>query len=84
MSQVWFANDVGAAETLCRLHVWWAELVCLGAMYRYFVNPSKTWLVVKPEHYNAAVGLFVRYGICIMREGRPYLSAPLGTSAFAE
>ena len=45
--QVWYADDVLAAEKLTTLNCWWDELCSLGPAFGYFANASKTWLVTK-------------------------------------
>ena len=52
--QVWFADDATAGGSLTGLHKWWSELQSLGPSYGYFVNASKTWLIVKPEYLDVA------------------------------
>ena len=48
--QVWFADDASAGGKLAQLRERWDLVVALGPGYGYFANPSKTWLIVKPEH----------------------------------
>ena len=48
----------------------------------YFVNPSKTWLIVKDNHLSMAKELFSGTGVNITTEGKQYLGAALGTEAF--
>ena len=50
----------------------------------YFVNPSKTWLIVKDNHLSMAKELFSGTGVNITTEGKQYLGAALGTEAFEE
>ena len=54
--------------------VFWLRKV----LYGYFVNPPKTWLVVKDCCNASATALFQNSGIQITTEGRPLLGAPLG------
>ena len=48
--QVWYADDATAGGTLLHLKAWWTMLSSSGPSYGYFVNPGKTWLIVKPQH----------------------------------
>ena len=79
VTQCWFADDAGAGGFLKDLLQWPGRtLADVGQRYGYFVNPPKTWLVVKEKHYQAATSLFRSTGIQITTRGRPLLGAPLG------
>ncbi|KAL5474553.1 hypothetical protein EMCRGX_G026514 [Ephydatia muelleri] len=47
--QVWYADDATAGGTLLNLKAWWTMLSSSDPSYGYFVNPGKTWLIVKPQ-----------------------------------
>ena len=47
ISQVWLADDATAAGKLKSLFEWYMNLVTEGNKYGYFVNKSKSWLIVK-------------------------------------
>ena len=81
-TQVWFADDAAAAGFLADLLVWWKQLSSLGPGYGYYVNASKSWLVVKEDCYDTACTLFAGTSLRITTEGRPYLGAPLGSPEF--
>ena len=81
-TQVWFADDAAAAGSLADLLVWWKQLFGLGPGYGYYVNASKSWLVVKEDYHDTACTLFAGTSLCITTEGRPYLGAPLGSPEF--
>ena len=83
-AQCWFADDACAGAYIENLYNWWCTLRDLGPQYGYYVNPPKTWLVVKPASREAAVARFQDTGIQITSEGRPLLGGPLGTSVFIE
>ena len=55
-----------------------------GPSYGYFVNPGKTWLIVKPQHERDAIELFSGTGIGITSEGKRHLGAALGSQSFLE
>ena len=57
-TQCWFADDAGGGGKLKDLHTWWSVLKIDGPKYGYFVNPPKTWLVVKEIHLNSAQAMF--------------------------
>lgn len=84
VQQVWYADDATAGGELYSLRHWWNMLREIGPMYGYFVNPTKTWLIVKEEHMTSATDLFLNEGIRITREGRRHLGAALGSRSFTE
>ena len=55
-TQVWLADDSAAAAvwSLADLLAWWKQLSTSGLGYGYYVNASKSWLVVKENCYEAA------------------------------
>ena len=82
--QVWYADDATAGGTLLHLKAWWTMLSSSGPSYGYFVNPGKTWLIVKPQHEHDAKELFSGTGIGITSEGKRHLGAALGNRSFLE
>ena len=48
LTQVWYADDACACDSVSALHNWYKHLCNLGPCYGYNVNAAKTWLVVKP------------------------------------
>ena len=57
----------------------WNKLMDWGPAFDHFPNPSKTWIVTKPEHVDEAIRLFADSGINITPEGRPYFGGAIGT-----
>ena len=51
---VWYADDSAAGSSLERLRKWWDLLVEIGPLYGYFPNGSKTHVLAKPNHIEAA------------------------------
>ena len=80
--QVWYADDATAGGTLLNLKAWWTVLSSSGPSYGYFVNPGKTWLIVKPQREHDAKELFSGTGIGITSEGKRHLGAALGAVLF--
>ena len=56
----------------------------MGPRYGYYVNPPKTWLLVKEQFKDSAQELFGKYGIQITTQGRPLLGALIGTADFSD
>ena len=75
-TQVWFADDAAASGSLVDLLAWWKQLSGLGPDYGYYVNASKSWLVIKEDYYDTACTLFTDTSLCITTEGHPYLGVP--------
>ena len=67
--------------------MWWERIILLGPAYGYNANPSKTWLVVKPQRYSLAMEIFSDTGVNITCEGKRYLSSAIacnGTTSFID
>ncbi len=76
--QVWFADDAAGGGKIQCLRKWWDLLNLYGPSYGYFVNASKTWLLVKPEALSEAESAFSDTNINITTNGVRHLGAPLG------
>jgi len=48
----------------------WDRLVSIGPDFGYFLNPSKTCLIVKDSFYDSAVSIFQGSGVCISVDGK--------------
>ena len=82
VSQVWYADDAAALGQLKELHKWWVELVSAGLDFGYFVNPSKSWLLVKPSVLDRARLVFGDTSINLTTTGYKYLGSPIGSIEF--
>ena len=82
VKQVWYADDATAAGQLKPIRQWWDNLQGLGPDFGYFVNSSKTTLIVKEHHLAEAMKVFENTSISITTEGKQHLGAALGTEAF--
>ena len=80
--QVWYADDSAAGSTLKNLRRWWYLLVEIGPLYGYFPNGSKTHVLAKPHHVEAAKEIFSGTGIVISTERERYLGGAVVTSSF--
>ena len=80
--QSWYADDASASGSITNLYSWWKDLAEFGPKYGYYVNPSKTWLITKPQHSNEATSTFSDTGVNITTEGRPHLGSALGSPGF--
>ena len=82
VKQVWFADDASAGGKLAQLREWWDKLLSIGPKFGYYVNPDKTWLIVKLHHFHTATEAFNDTGVKIRTEGRRHLGAALGRRTF--
>ena len=82
--QVWFADDASAGGGASNLREWWDRLQSTRPLFGYHPNPSKTWLVVKPEHCSAAEAHFEGTEVNISTQGQRYLGATLGSRPFVK
>ena len=57
-------------------------LVEIGPLYGYFPNGSKTHILAKPQHAEAAREIFKDTGIVITTEGERYLGGAIGSPSF--
>ena len=80
--QVWYADDSAAGSNLERLRRWWDVLKEIGPLYGYYPNGSKTHVLVKSQHSEAANEIFEGTGISISTEGERYLGGAMGTASF--
>ena len=80
--QIWFADDSAAGTRLIALRRWWDLLRDIGPAYGYYPNSVKTWLVVKPSHFNTAQKIFGDLEVQISTKGRPYLGGAIGSRDF--
>ena len=84
VKQVWYADDAAAAGHLTGLRSWWDILCDIGPQFGYFVNSSKTFLIVKEMHLPMARAIFKDTGIQFTTEGRRYLGAAIGSAVFVK
>ena len=75
--QVWFADDSAGGGKIKAVRQWWELLQQHGESYGYFVNPGKTWLLVKPEMLSEATTTFSDTTVNVTTHGVRHLGAPL-------
>ena len=82
VKQAWYADDATAVGKVSDLKAWWDDLVSKGPRLGYFVNASKTSLVVKESHLASATRFFENTNVNITTEGKTHLGAALGTQTY--
>ena len=75
--QTWYADDAAAGGNLRHIRHWWDQLSALGPDFGYFVNSSKSWLIVKEPHLTEARKICAETGIHITGKSKRYLRAAL-------
>ena len=83
-NQAWYADDASAAGKLTALRQWWDKLESSGPAFGYVVNPSKTWLLVKPDLLEEGQIAFANTDVQVTTTGTRYLGSVLGTHSFIE
>ena len=82
IKQAWLADDTAAGGLLKDLFDWFQLLTERGGPLGYFVNGSKSWLVVKKEDDVARAREIFGDRVNITTEGQRHLGAALGSLAF--
>ena len=62
-NQLWYADDSSACGNIKSLKKWWDELQKLGPSFSYFINSTKSLLVVKEHCLEEAQSIFEDTGI---------------------
>ena len=81
--QVWLVGDAIGAGRLKDLRNWWDEVIEAGSRYGYYVNETKSWIILK--HGNKlpqAQTMFKETNINFTTEGKRHLGAALGSKNF--
>ncbi|KAG0719760.1 hypothetical protein GWK47_049860 [Chionoecetes opilio] len=82
VKQVAYADDLSGAGKLQDLSHWWGLIQANGPTIGYTPNAAKSFLIVKPEHYDGAVNIFSGSGVVVTKEGQRHLGAVIGTEEY--
>lgn len=83
LKQCWLADDASAVGTFRSIRKWFDKLMEIGYQYGYFVNQSKTWLIVKKvEDFRIAHEIFQGTDVQITLEGKRHLGACIGSKGY--
>ena len=63
---------------------WWDQICLLGPKYGYYLNSSKTKLLVESQVVDLARAMFEGSGIKVHSEGEEYLGGEISSSTFIE
>ena len=82
-SQVNLADDIAGAGKILDLGIWWDTIISKEKKFGYYVNESKSWLIIKnPNHLDHAQNIFKDTGIKITCGGKRHLGAVIGSEDF--
>ena len=81
--QVWLADDAAGASSLVNLKAWWDTIITEGPKLGYYVNESKSWLIIKDaSQLDYTKKLFYDPAIKYTTEGKRHLGATIGNDEF--
>ena len=83
--QNWYADDSSCLGRLLRIKEWFLSLLEQGPAFGYFAEPSKSIVIVKPHHGEAAKTIFGNLNVQVTTSGRflgSYIGDPEGVSSF--
>ena len=84
VKQAWLADDSAGGGSIRGLHKWFLQLTAEGHKYGYFVNGSKSWLIVKnAEKMKEAKETFGNT-VKITQEGKRHLGAVIGSKEYKD
>ena len=73
-----YADDISCVGKLRNILTWWNKLNTFGAKMGYFPKANRSWLIVKPEKYETAKGIFKDTNLNITNAGKRNLGAAVG------
>ena len=83
VNHVCLADDVTGAGSLKDLRNWWDTIISQGSKIGYYVNETKSWLIIKNElQLDEAKRIFNTTGIKFTTEGKRHLGATIGSADF--
>ena len=80
--QIWYADDSSAGGTLSNLRSWWDRILKLGPDFGYFVNASRSVMIVKEDSLQETEMMFEGSGIQITTAGGKYFGAAIGKGTY--
>ena len=84
VKQVWLADDSAGGGKLVPLYDWYKQLTLEGTKYGYFVNGSKSWLIVKSELLAEEAKKVFGEEVNITTEGHSHLGAVIGSKDYKD
>ena len=75
-----FADDLTRVGKMYELIGWWKNVLHYGPYLGYYVNKSKSWLIMKEEYIEIANETFQDCNIKITTDGHRHLVAVIGSN----
>ena len=83
VKQVWLADYATGAGSLESLKKWWINIIEESGRYGYYVNESKSWLILKNQTLlKRTESLFSDTKINVTTKGKRQLGAVMGSNDF--
>ena len=82
IKQVWLADDAAAAGKIEELHEWYLCLENIGKQHGYYVNRTKSWLIVKSSEAAERAKILFGDSVNITTEGKRHLGAVIGSAEY--
>ena len=82
--QVWLADDVSAEGKMSSLHKWYDHLKVEAVKNGYYVNSSKSWLIVKSAEIESQAKPIFGNTVNITLEGKQHLGAVIGSQEYTD
>ncbi|CAB4020077.1 Hypothetical predicted protein [Paramuricea clavata] len=84
VKQVWLADDSAGGGKLVPLYDWYKQLTLERTKYGYFVNGSKSWLIVKSELLAEEAKKVFGEEVNVTTEGHSHLGAVIGSKDYKD
>ena len=79
-----YADDLTVARPIDQIRIWWNTLCRLGPKFGYFLEGSKSWIIVRENAKERAQTIFDNTKIKIITDGQRRLGAVIGTANFKQ
>ena len=84
VKQAWQADDSAGGGSLTSLHDWFMQLSKEGEKFGYYVNGSKSWLIVKNAEKMEEAEKVFGAKVKITTDGKRHLGAVIGSSEYKD
>ena len=84
VKQAWLADDSAGGGSLRNLHEWFLQLSSEGEKYGYYVNGSKSWLIVKNADRMEEASKIFGTTVKITKDGKRHLGAVIGSPQYKD
>ena len=84
VKQVWLADNSAGGGKIAILHDWHKHLSQEGEKFGYFVNGSKSWLIVRSEALADEAKTVFGDEVNITTEGQRHLGAVIGSQKYKD